>query len=70
MKSFACKDVGVQCEWRTTGTDDNEVLTQVSKHASDKHGFKEMSVEMINKVKGAIRNVSDDRERERDIGAA
>ena len=60
MKSFACKDAGVQCDWTTTGNSTEEIMSTVSSHAKDKHGIADMTPELINKVKGSIRNAQED----------
>lgn len=55
MKTFACRDVGMNCEWTTTGKDENEVMSKASEHGRMTHGLTDMPRELVDKVKGAIR---------------
>ncbi len=54
-KTFACRDVGVSCDWHTCADTDEEVLREVAMHAREDHGMNEISDEMMNEVKGAIK---------------
>ncbi len=56
MKTFACKDVGVDCDWKTQGRDEEEVVRNVREHADKEHGIKEMSDDLLRKVKARIRD--------------
>ncbi len=60
MKQFACRDVGYKdCDYKVTGADDQEVLTNLKGHAFEKHGIKEFSADLINKVKSKIYDVKE-----------
>jgi predicted small metal-binding protein len=37
MKTFACKDTGMQCNWTTRGQTEQEVLDKAKEHAKDTH---------------------------------
>jgi len=55
MKQFACRDVGYKdCDYKVTGKDDQDVLDHLKGHASEKHGIKDFSADLINKVKSKI----------------
>lgn len=60
MKSFACKDVGVGCDYKATGQSDDEVINQASEHAKEKHGIKDMTQDMLAKIKNAIHDMKNE----------
>ncbi len=45
MKTFACKDTGMQCDWTTRGQTEQEVIDQAKQHAKDVHKM-DVSAEM------------------------
>jgi len=55
MPSIKCKDVGVDCEFEATAETEEELLKKVAEHAAEVHGMKEISPEMMEKVKAAIK---------------
>lgn len=57
MKSFTCRDAGMDCDWRAEGQSDDEILNQVKTHADSKHGIKNMAQDMIDKVKSKISEI-------------
>jgi predicted small metal-binding protein len=59
MKTFTCRDAGVDCDQKFQGGTDEEIMKQVKMHALDAHGIGEMSPDMQQKVQGAIRNEED-----------
>ena len=56
-KSLSCKDVGLNCDWKTQGQTEDEVLKKASEHARTVHKMNQMPPEMQQKVRGAIRDV-------------
>jgi predicted small metal-binding protein len=56
-KSLSCKDVGMNCDWKTQGQTEDEVLKKASEHARTVHKMNQMPPEMQQKVRGAIRDV-------------
>jgi predicted small metal-binding protein len=56
MKSFACKDIGMECDWKIQGKDNDEILRDVRKHADEKHGLKQLSDDLVKKVKARIKD--------------
>ena len=36
-KHFSCKDVGYDCEWKLSGTSEEEMLPKIEKHAAEVH---------------------------------
>ena len=56
MPSFKCSDTGMTCPFETSAATESELMTKIAKHASDAHGMKTISPEMMEKVKKAIKN--------------
>ena len=54
-KSFACTDVGVNCNWTTTGDSEEDIMRKIKEHANNVHGFKEIPQDLADKVKSAIK---------------
>ena len=54
MKSFTCRDVGMECDWKAQGKSEQEVLDQIKVHAESKHNIKSMATDMVDQVKAKI----------------
>jgi predicted small metal-binding protein len=57
-KTFACKDVGVDCPYVARGETEQEVMAAVSKHAKKVHGYTDEQLKdpaMMKKIKAAIK---------------
>ena len=54
MKTFACKDAGFNCEWHVESNDENDILRQAGEHGRKEHGIKEMTKDLVDKVKSKI----------------
>ena len=57
-KSFGCGDVVQGCKYTVTAENEAEILAQVAKHAAAAHGIKEVTPDLLAKVKAAMRDVS------------
>lgn len=55
-KVIHCKDVGFDCEGVVRANSDQEVMQLAAEHAKSVHGVKELTSEMIEKVKSVIRD--------------
>lgn len=55
MPSIKCKDLGMDCGFKATAETEEELLKKVAEHAAEVHGMKEISPEMMEKVKAAIK---------------
>ena len=55
-KSIACRDVGLDCDFKARAENDEALLRQVKEHARTKHNIQEISPELASKVRGAIRD--------------
>lgn len=59
MKSLSCRDAGVDCDWKTTGETDEEIMQKAQKHAREDHGMMEIPKEMADKAKAAIKEMKE-----------
>lgn len=57
MKSLQCKDVGMNCEWKTQGQTEDEILKKASEHAKTVHKMDPVPPDVAKRVRGAIRDV-------------
>ncbi len=57
-KTMACRDVGLDCSYVVRGETEEELMTNVTKHAKEVHGYTDEQLkdpEMMKKVKAAIK---------------
>jgi predicted small metal-binding protein len=59
MKEFSCGDVVPGCKAKFRARSDDELLTQVARHAREDHGIVEISADLVNAVKRNIRVTAD-----------
>lgn len=55
MPSFKCKDLGMDCPFETSALTKGSLIKKISKHAADVHNMKEISPDMMEKIKAAIK---------------
>ena len=55
-KTLACRDVGMNCDFKTQGQTEEEVLKKVGEHARTEHKIDQITPELERKVRGAIRD--------------
>ena len=55
MKTITCSDVGPDCAFTASAETEEELLQQVAAHASE-HGITDITPELLEKVKGAIKD--------------
>jgi predicted small metal-binding protein len=55
MASLKCKDIGMQCGFEVKDDDENELMKILALHAENTHNIKEISPELAEKVKKAIK---------------
>ena len=53
--TFACKDVGMECSFKTNAPTEKELMPKIAEHASKVHNMKTIDPVMMTKVKGAIK---------------
>ena len=54
-KQVHCRDVGYDCEGVVQAETEAELLQKVAAHAKEAHGLKEVTEEIVAKVKSVIR---------------
>lgn len=54
-KQFACKDVGMDCGFKAEASTEEELMTKIAQHAREVHNMNEIPPELLQKVKGAIK---------------
>jgi len=54
-KVLHCRDVGFDCNGVIKAQTEKEVLTMAAEHARNVHGFTEITPEIANKIRAAIK---------------
>jgi predicted small metal-binding protein len=54
-KELRCGDVMPGCNFVASGATEEEVLKQAAQHAKDKHDVKQLTADLVAKVRAAIR---------------
>ena len=57
-KELRCRDVGADCDYVVRGKTEEEIFRKASEHAMTAHGMKEISSELMEKARAAIRSVA------------
>jgi predicted small metal-binding protein len=55
-KVLRCRDVGFECDGVIRAETEEEVLKKAAEHAQSVHNLKELSDEVVEKVRAAIRD--------------
>jgi len=55
MLSFTCKDLGMDCSFKTTGKTDTEIIKKFIDHSESAHNMPVLTADVIFKVKKAIK---------------
>jgi predicted small metal-binding protein len=55
-KTYTCRDVGVPCDWRARGDNDEDLMGEIREHARAEHDMQEIPAELEPKVRQAIRD--------------
>ena len=55
-KEFACKDIGMNDDYRVEGRNEQELMPKIAEHARTAHNMNEISPDTMEKIKGAIRD--------------
>jgi predicted small metal-binding protein len=56
MKTFECKDVGVNCGWKCQGESEQEILQQVEEHGRKVHGMQQLDPELRDRIQSKIKD--------------
>lgn len=56
MATFACKDMGFECDWNISSDNKEDMMKEIAAHGMEAHGLTEadMTPEMMEKVEAAI----------------
>jgi len=55
MPSFACKDIGMACEFRTSAPTEAELMKKIAEHAKSAHRMENVPPDVMAKIKQAIK---------------
>ena len=55
-KMVSCREVGVDCDFVAKGETEEEILQQCAEHARNDHGMTEIPDDLVERVRGAIRD--------------
>jgi len=55
-KTYTCRDVGVDCDWKTSGETTDEVMAKIQVHAAQVHPTIKLTPEVEKKVRDAIKS--------------
>ena len=55
MLSFTCRDLGMDCSFKATGTTEGELMKKFVEHAEHTHNMKVLNADIIYKVQKAIK---------------
>ena len=56
-KQLACNDVMPGCKFVATAASEEDLLQEVARHAAETHGVTEITPELLNQVKAAVKDV-------------
>ena len=56
VKTYTCRDVGVDCDWAASSETEEGLLEIIAEHAKNVHGMTEIAPELLAKVKAAIKD--------------
>ena len=54
-KSLSCRDVGADCDYSVCAETEEEIFAKTAEHARTEHNITEITEEMRDKVRSAIR---------------
>lgn len=55
-KKFLCKDIGVDCPAEIRADTEEELMQKIAEHGREVHGITEITPEMMDKVKQAVKD--------------
>lgn len=56
-KTYSCWDVGIDCDWKTSGETEDEVMANIEVHSAQVHPDIELTPDLVAMVRGAIMDV-------------
>ena len=55
-KAYGCRDIGMECEWKTRGETEGELLRLIGDHMAQVHQIIDTPAELLVKVREAIKD--------------
>ena len=55
-KGYACRDIGLECEWSVSAETEGELLVLIGEHFSESHEVTETTPCLLAKVREVIKN--------------
>ncbi len=55
-KVLRCRDIGLDCDFEIRAETEEEILKKAAEHAQTTHNMKEITEEIVEKVRAAIRD--------------
>ncbi len=55
-KKYTCRDVGVDCDWKTSGANEDDVMTSIGEHAALVHPTIELTPDLLAAVRRVIKD--------------
>ena len=55
-KTYTCRDVGVDCDWKTSGATEDEVMATISEHAAEVQPTIELTPDLVAAVRSVIKD--------------
>ena len=53
--SFACKDIGMACEFKTSAPSEVDLMKKIAEHAKNAHKMETVPTDVMAKIKKAIK---------------
>jgi predicted small metal-binding protein len=61
IKEVACRDVGMDCDFKVQGRTEEELLANAEMHGREDHGLKELNDDLKNMIRSRIHEVEVER---------
>ena len=55
-RTYTCRDAGVDCDWKTSGETEDEVMANIEEHAAQVHPDIELTPDVVATVRGVIKD--------------
>jgi len=55
MPTFACRDIGMDCDFKASAATEAELMGKIAEHAKSAHNIDKISPDLMAKVKNAIK---------------
>lgn len=55
MPSYACMDMGMECDWSASAETEEELLKEIVEHATKDHNMTTIPTALLEKIKSVIK---------------